>query len=50
MVTEPPIMVVTGNDRISSDGTTTDPEIDALVRARLEGIVAALAERADAAS
>ena len=50
MVTEPAIMVATGNDRISSDGTTTDPEIEALVRARLDAIVAALdglPERAD---
>lgn len=45
MVTEPPIMVVTGNERISSDGTTTDPEIEALIRARLDGIVAALTRR-----
>jgi NAD(P)H-dependent FMN reductase len=45
MVTEPAIMVATGNDRISSDGTTTDPEIEALVRARLDGIVAALSQQ-----
>ena len=35
-------MVAMGAERISSDGTTTDPEIEALVRARLDGIVAAL--------
>jgi hypothetical protein len=46
MVTEPTIMVAIGNERISSDGTTTDPEIEALVRSRLDGIVAALATRA----
>jgi chromate reductase len=45
MVTEPAIMVATGNDRISSDGTTSDPEIEALVRARLDGIVAALTQQ-----
>jgi NAD(P)H-dependent FMN reductase len=45
MVTEPAIMIATGNDRISSDGTTTDPEIEALVKARLDGIVAALTQR-----
>jgi chromate reductase len=45
MVTEPAIMVATGSDRISSDGTTTDAEIEALVLARLEGVVAALVER-----
>jgi hypothetical protein len=45
LVTEPPIMVATGNDRISSDGTTSDPEIEALVRARLDGIVAALTQQ-----
>ena len=45
MVTEPAIMVATGNERISSDGTTTDPEIDMLVRARLEAVVAALNQR-----
>ncbi|MGH9133191.1 MAG: NAD(P)H-dependent oxidoreductase [Ilumatobacteraceae bacterium] len=47
MVTEPPIMVATGTDRIASDGTTTDPEIEMLIRARLDGIVAALAERGE---
>ena len=45
MVTEPAIMVVTGADRIASDGTTTDPEIESLVRARLDGIVTALTQR-----
>ena len=49
MVTEPAIMVATGNDRISSDGTTTDPEIEALVRARLDAIVVALADLPNAA-
>ena len=42
MVTEPAIMVAMGAERISSDGTTTDPEVEALVRARLDGIAAAL--------
>jgi chromate reductase, NAD(P)H dehydrogenase (quinone) len=42
MVTEPAIMVAMGAERIASDGTTTDPEIEALVRARLDGIVEAL--------
>ena len=42
MVTEPAIMVATGTERISSDGTTTDPEIEMLVRARLEAVLAAL--------
>jgi chromate reductase len=45
MVTEPAIMVATGNDRISSDGTTTDPEIETIVQARLAAIVAALNQR-----
>ena len=45
MVTEPAIMVALGAERISSDGTTTDPEIESLVRARLDGIVAALTQR-----
>jgi chromate reductase, NAD(P)H dehydrogenase (quinone) len=44
MVTEPAIMVALGAERIASDGTTTDPEIEALVRARLDGIVAALTQ------
>ena len=45
MVTEPAIMVATGTERIASDGTTTDPEIEALVTGRLDGIVAALNQR-----
>jgi chromate reductase len=45
MVTEPAIMVATGTERIASDGTTTDPEIETLVRARLEAIVAAFNQR-----
>jgi NAD(P)H-dependent FMN reductase len=47
MVTEPAITIATGNDRIASDGTTTDPAIEELILARLGGIVAALAERGD---
>jgi len=50
MVTEPAIMVAKGNERISSDGSTTDPEIETLVRARLDAIVAALTEQRDGAS
>lgn len=45
VVNEPTIQIVKGAGRIAADGTTTDPEIEALVTRRLATIVASF--RAD---
>lgn len=42
MVTEPSGAIVKGAERISPDGSTTDPEIEAAVLARLRGIITVL--------
>lgn len=42
MITEPNGAFVKGAERISSDGSTTDPEVEAAVLARLRGIITAL--------
>jgi len=46
MVTEPEIALVKGSTFVSADGTTTDPEVEALMAARLANLLAALAARA----
>jgi len=43
MITEPNGAIVKGAERISPDGSTTDPEIEAVVHGRLQAIVTALA-------
>ncbi len=42
VVSEPVVQVVKGAERIAADGTTSDPEIEALITTRLANIVAAL--------
>lgn len=42
LVNEPEISLAVGFERLSGDGQTSDPEIEALVRARLANLVAAL--------
>jgi chromate reductase len=45
VVEEPPVQLALVADRINADGTTSDPEIERLVTAKLEAVVAALAAR-----
>lgn len=45
VVEEPPVQLALLADRIGADGTTTDPEIERLVAAKLDAMVAALAAR-----
>jgi chromate reductase len=47
LVTDPPIMIPRGSERIGADGTTTDAEIEVLVSARLAAMARALADRPD---
>lgn len=42
VVDEPRVQIVLGMNRIQSDGTTSDPEIEALVVAKLDAVVDAL--------
>ena len=50
VVDEPPVRVPLGTNRIQADGTTTDPDVEAAVLAKLDGVVRALrAASADAA-
>jgi len=42
VVEEPVVQIVLGANRISADGTTTDPDVETLVRAKLEAVVEAL--------
>ena len=48
VVAEPPVRLSFVGDRLQADGTTSDPEIDTLVRAKLEAIVASLDARESA--
>lgn len=48
VVEEPPVRLSFVADRLSPDGSTTDPEIEAVVAAKLAAVVAALDERAAA--
>ncbi len=43
VVEEPVVQVAMGSERISADGTTTDPAIEELVRAKLDATLEALA-------
>lgn len=45
VVNEPAIQIVKGADRITADGSTTDPEVESLVRRRLESVAVALDAR-----
>ena len=40
MVSEPVVQLAKGAEKISADGTTTDPEIEDLIRQRLETLLA----------
>ena len=42
VVEEPAVQIVLGANRISADGTTTDPDVETLVQAKLEAVVEAL--------
>jgi chromate reductase, NAD(P)H dehydrogenase (quinone) len=42
VVEEPKVQIVFGAERIGADGTTTDPEVEPLVRAKLDAVVDAL--------
>jgi len=46
VVDEPHVRLSFAGDRLHADGTTSDPEIEAQVRAKLEAVVAALDARA----
>lgn len=45
VVEDPAVTIALGSERISSDGTTTDPEIETLVAAKLAAVLAALTAR-----
>lgn len=45
MVTEPEIALVKGSTFVSADGTTTEPDVEGLVAARLANLLVALAAR-----
>jgi chromate reductase len=45
VVTEPEVAIPLGLERINADGTTSDPEIEAVLGARLAALVAALEAR-----
>lgn len=45
VVENPPVQLALMADRINPDGTTSDPEIERLVAAKLDAVVAALAAR-----
>jgi chromate reductase len=47
VVTEPPVMISFGAQRIQVDGTTTDPEVEQVVSARLDAVLRALEQRPD---
>jgi hypothetical protein len=40
MVSEPVVQIAKGAERISADGTTTDPEIEELIGQRLAALLA----------
>jgi chromate reductase len=42
VVTEPAVQIVLGTNRISADGSTTDPEVEAAVLAKLDAVAHAL--------
>jgi chromate reductase len=42
VVDEPPVLISLGAERISADGTTTDPDIEAAVSAKLGAVLTAL--------
>jgi chromate reductase len=42
LVDEPPVLIALGADRINVDGTTTDPDIEAQVAAKLDAVLDAL--------
>lgn len=46
VIDEPQVRLSFAGDRLAGDGTSTDPEIEALVRAKLDAIVAHLDSRA----
>ncbi|MEY3492798.1 MAG: hypothetical protein RL413_216 [Actinomycetota bacterium] len=41
VVSEPVVQIAKGAERIDADGTTTDPQIEELIRQRLDALVAA---------
>jgi len=42
VVDEPPVQIVLGTNRIQADGTTTDPDVEAAVLAKLDAVLQAL--------
>ena len=42
VVSEPPVQIVLGMNRIQADGATSDPDVEAAVLAKLDAVVHAL--------
>ena len=42
VVVEPPVNIVLGMNRIQADGSTTDPDVEAAVLAKLDAVLQAL--------